>query len=352
MGLAAALLLTLLPLGRAAHADELPRVILLEPGTASRFSHEIFERLRGELQAANVTLEALPVPDETSGMEAVRTAGAGRDPDLVLLVQERGEGMHRSEEIWLSDRLAQRMFVQRIDAPVADRARSARWIAIQAVELVRGRIAESQISVPAPMPEAAPLVPPATPPMMHREPEIQPAPRLEAGAGIAVLHGFHGLADTWVPMLRISSNLFGDALARIPLTVHARVGGGFGVERGVVAGSRSADTQQSFATLDLLVRFAPRSVVQPLLSLGGGVYTLHVSGTSDAPDRNHSAQTWSGQNTVGAGFWVAPFPGAAIVAEAALMDVWSTTVVKFGREDVVHVGAPMGLLALSASAVF
>ncbi len=332
---------------RAAHAGELPRTLLLEPRSGSAFSREIFARLRGELQAASVALEVVAVPADLGGMEAVRVAGEGRDPDVVLLVQERGEGAHRSEEIWLSDRLSQRMFVQRIDAPVADRARSARWIAIQAVELVRGRIAESQISVSAA--PSAQRIEPVAPPRLRQE---HPSDQLEAGVGIGVLHGFRGLADTWVPMARMSLSLFDDALARIPLSVRARLGAGFGIDRGVIAGTRSTDTQQSFATLDLVVRFAPRSSVQPMLSLGGGAYTLDVEGSSDAPYRNHSRRTWSGQNTVGAGLWIEPFSGASISAEAALMDVWSETVIQFGREDIVHVGAPIGLIALSASAVF
>jgi hypothetical protein len=340
----------LLLIARSSPAHSPARAVLLEPRTSSRFSSEIFARVRGELASSNIELSVLPAPEEMNGMDAVQVAGQGLDPDLVLLVQEHSEGQHRTEEIWLSDRLAQRVFVERIDAPPSDLARTARWIAVQAVELMRARVAESRISEPRPEPKPELAAVPPDQPL-----ELPPAPHetdLEAGLGIGLLHGFHGLADTWVPMARVSVGLFESALSALPLALRARLSVGVGVERGIVSGARSADTRQSFGTLDVLVRFAPGAAVQPFLSLGGGVYTLDVKGDAAAPYMNHSRRTWSGQNTVGAGLSLAPFKALTLVADAALMDVWSETVVQFGSQNVIHQGAPIALFGVAASGVF
>lgn len=343
---AAALLL----LARSSLAHTPARAVLLEPRTSSRFSSEIFARVRGELASSNIELSVLPAPEDANGMQAVQVAGEGLAPDLVLLVEEHSEGPHRTEEIWLSDRLAQRVFVERIDAPPSDLARTARWIAVQAVELMRARVAESRISAPGP--EATPELPSGAPDQPLELPPKSHDTDLEAGLGIGLLHGFHGLADTWVPMARISVGLFESALSALPLSLRTRLSVGVGAPRGVVSGARSADTRQSFGTLDILVRFAPGSAVQPFLSLGGGVYALDVKGDAAAPYLNHTRRTWSGQNTVGAGLSLSPIKAVTLVLDAALMDAWSETVLQFGSQDVIHQGAPIALFGVAASGVF
>ena len=341
--LAAALVFTV----STSRAQERARVVLLQARRGSRFSVEILSRLRGELAASDVELHVLDALASVSPKEAVQGDWPEVDPQIVLLVQEQREGSRRTEEIWLSDRLENRLFVQRVNADPAEPARSARWVAVQAAELVRARMAESIFSrgqgVPSPTPA---LVPP-----LVLVPE-QRKPFLTAGFGVGLLHGFHGLADTWAPMARVSVSLFDSALRSVPLALDARVSGGLGVARGIAYGQRSASTRQSFAMLEMVVRFAPKSAVQPQLSVGGGGYSLAVSGSAGAPYRNHSEGTWSGMNTFGAGLRLAPFVGAALLLDATLLDVWSKTDVRFGSDQVVRAGAPMALFGATALGVF
>jgi len=333
---------------RAATAEARPRAVLLQARTGSAFSTEIAARLRGELEASNLELRVLAAPENLTAKEAVQTEGSDFQPEIVLFVLEQREGAQRTEEIWVSDRLATRLFVQRLDADPADPLRSARWVAVQAAELVRARIADSRISRKSIASRAKPPAPP--PPLVKRS--QHESPELGAGLGIGLLHGFRGLADTWVPMARVSVSLFDSALGAVPLCLDARVSVGVGVERGLVYGDRSASLRQSFGMADLLVRFAPNAAVQPLLSIGGGAYALDVAGLSSAPYHNHSTRTWSGLNSVGTGLGFVPFTGASLVLDATLMDVWSETLVRFGTHDVVQVGAPIALVSMTASAVF
>ncbi len=328
-----------------ARAQSRTRVVLLEAHGGSRFSNEILARLRGELSASDFELDVLPAPGGVEPKEAVQASLPNLEPDVVLLVLEQHNANRRTEEIWLSDRASNRLFVQRVNADPAEPARSPRWVAVQAAELVRARVAESLFPHHAPPP--APAAPP--PLIAPRE----PAPgTLTAGFGVGLLHGFHTLADTWVPMARLSVSLFDNAFARSPLALDARATLGVGVGRGLEYGEQSANVRQSFGLLEVLVRFSPRAPFEPFLAIGGGSYVLDVDGNSPAPYRNHTQRSWSGVNTLGAGFRLAPFSGAALELDATLMDVWSRTTIRFGADDVVRAGAPMALFGATASAVF
>ena len=343
LALAAALLCTV----STATAQERARVVLLQARAGSSFSVEILSRLRGELAASNVELHVLPAPASVPPKEAVQGEWPDVEPDVVLLVQEQREGNRRTEEIWLSDRLERRLFVQRVNADPAEPARSARWVAVQAAELVRARMAESIFS----RGKAVASPEPALAPPLVLAPELRKT-SLTAGFGVGLLHGFHGLADTWAPMARVSVSLFDGALSYLPLALDARASGGLGVARGIVYGERTASTRQSFALLEMVARFAPESLLEPQLSIGCGGYSLAVDGSSAAPFRNHSQSTWSGISTFGAGLRLAPLPGAALLLDATLIDVWSKTNIRFGSDDVLRVGAPMALFAATAMGVF
>ncbi len=327
-----------------ARAQSRTRVVLLEAPGGSRFSSEILARLRGELSASDFELEVLPAPD-TPAKLAVEAPFPNLAPDVVLLVLEQHNENRRTEEIWLSDRLAHRLFVQRVNADPAEPARSPRWVAVQAAELVRARLADSlfphRVSRPVPV-APPPLVAPREP--VHGT--------IVAGFGVGLLHGFHTLADTWAPMARLSVSLFDNALARAPLALDARATLGVGVGRGLEYGQQRANVRQSFGLLEVLVRFSPRGPFEPFLAIGGGSYVLDVAGNSEPPFRNHTQRTWSGLNTLGAGFRLTPFSGAALELDATLMDVWSRTTIRFGADDVVRAGAPIALFGATASAVF
>ncbi len=336
VALAGALLLTTVSSPAQARA----LVVLLKEPAGSRFSYEILARLRGELAASDVELQVLDAPPGTP-KEAVQGEWRDLDPDLVLLVDEPLGAGRRTEEIWLSDRFARRLFVQRVNADSADPARNARWVAVQAAELVRARIADSAI-------ERAPEAPaPVRPPPLLAAPD----PRLERfglGVGLGVLHGFRGLSDTWAPLVRSSLSL----VETRSLIIEACLAGGVGIERGLVYRAQRANVRQSFAVLGAAVRFAPRSWLQPVLSIGGGAYHVEVEGHTEPAYRNHRAGTWSMLNATGAGLRIAPFAGAALLLEATFMDVWSKTIVRFGPEHVIQIGAPIALFGATASAVF
>ena len=329
-----------------AWAQAQTRVVLVKPQAGTRFANEILARLRGELSASELELEEVDAPEGATPKEAVQGEYHEPEPDLVLLVEEQRVGARRTEQIWLSDRMARRLFLQRVNADPSEPARSARWVAVQAAELVRARIADSAFQHPTPeRPEPA-----APPPLIVSRTTRET--RVSVGLGISVLHGFSGLGDTWAPLGRISISLFDEAFGSLPIALDARLSGGVGIERGLIFRDQRTNVQQSFGELAAVVRFAPRSPVQPLLALGGGAYRVSVEGQAESPYRNHHSRSWSALNSIGAGLRIEPFSGASLVLDATLMDVWSKTIVRFGPENVVQIGAPVALFGATASAVF
>lgn len=321
--------------------------MLVKPQAGTRFANEILARLRGELSASEVELEEVDAPEGATPKEVVQGEFHDPEPDIVLLVEEQRVGSRRTEQIWLSDRIARRLFLQRVNADPSEPARSARWVAVQAAELVRARIADSAFQHPTH---------PARPEQTAPPPLIVPRPtretRVSVGLGIGVLHGFSGLGDAWAPLGRISVSLFDNAFGSLPIALDARVSGGVGIERGLIFRDQRTNVQQSFAELAAVVRFAPRSPVQPMLALGGGAYRVSIEGQAQSPYRNHQSRSWSALNSIGAGLKIEPFSGASLVLDATLMDVWSKTIVRFGPENVVQIGAPIALFGATASAVF
>lgn len=328
-------------------AEQRTRVVLLGQRGSSRFSTEILSRLRGELAASEVELELVDLPPGTTPKEAVQGAFHDPEPDIVLLVAEQRLGSRRTEEIWLSDRVAQRLFLQRVNADPGEPARSARWVAVQAAELVRARMADSAFKQAVTAPRAEPRPPP---PLVLKRELRQTS--FSVGLGVGLLHGFSGLGDTWAPLARVSVSLFDGALTDFPLALDLRLGGGFGIERGLIYRGQRSGVQQSFGMLEAVVRFAPRSRVQPFLAVGGGAYRVVVEGEAPAPFENHRSRTWSALNSVGAGLRFEPFSGATLVLDATLMDVWSKTIVRFGPENVVQIGVPVALFGATAGVVF
>ncbi len=338
--------------GSVARADYRPRVVLLQPPADDEPSAEVLARVRGELEAAGYELVVLAVPAEAAPMDSVENSARELHPKAVLLVEQTidpATGQHEVE-LWLSDRSLGRTFVQRLQVDDHSASRGAQWLAVQAVELVRARLAELSVTKPArehaqPSPAAPREAPPPAP-----EPEASPSAYV--GFGFGVLHGFRGLGTVGTPVAEFGASLPRDLTAPA-LVIDLRVAGaGLGGESQVEGDAGSATLQQAFATLDGVARFVPNSPLQPLLSVGTGVYTLEVKGQASAPYLANEKRSWSGLTSVGAGLWTEPFDAVACVFEAKLLAAWSKTIVRIDEQETAEAGAPMGLVSFQLLAVF
>jgi hypothetical protein len=339
-----------------ARAEYHRRVLLLEHQNGSDADRELVTRLRAELSAAGFDVSVLSAPTDDP-KQAVEQAGHELHPASVLLV-ERIAGVDGSRdrvaELWLADRLLHKTVVLRLKPPERepgepDRAASSREaarVAVQAVELVRARLAELSLTRED-RPATTPPAPPAATPLTTSR-----GARPNLTLGVGMLEGFQAGQRTLTPVLRLGVALperwTGPSLA-------LDVRGGFvGLGRAarIEHGAGSARLRHTAVGLDAVMRFLPQSRLQPWLSLGGGALALDVAGTAPEPYRNAAERTVSGLVSAGAGLWLQPVSGVGIALEAQLMNAWSKTVVRIAGEDAAEVAAPLMLLSCGAMAEF
>jgi hypothetical protein len=338
--------LLLLLTGSSASAQYRHRVVLLERRSAGQADHEIATRVRAELGAAGFEVIALSAGDE-GPKQAVEEAGYQLHPASVLLVERLGDSSapEGDAELWLSDRLLGKTVVLRLKAehgssedPEASGHDAAR-IAVQAVELVKARLAELSLTrarAPQPLVVAPPPAPPA---------RTLRGARPNLTAAIGLLEGFQDGQQSLTPVLRLGVTLperwTGDVLA-----VDVR-GGFIGLGRAarIEHGGGSASLRHTALELDAVMRFLPQRHLQPFVSLGGGFLAIDVAGTAPEPYRNATQRTFSGLVTAGGGLWLQPALGIGLVLEGHLLNAWSKTVVRISREDAAEVAAPLLLLS-------
>jgi hypothetical protein len=335
----------------SASAEYRHRVLVLERTTGSDSDHEITTRVRAELGAAGFEVLVLPVTEEDP-KAAVESAGRELHPASVLLIERivSGDKQHSAgAELWLADRMLRKTVVLRLkgeDAPApgndsaSGNSREAARVAVQAVELVKARLAELAVTrEQAPPPPAPPTPPPAPPP-----PQLRGAtPNLTAGVGL--LEGFQKGQQAVTPVLRLGvalpERLTGEILAIDVRGSFVGLGSSARIEHGPGA----ATLRHTAAELDLVMRFVPQRRIQPFVSLGVGLLALDVAGDAPDPYRNDSARTLSGLVNASGGVWLQPIRGFGLALEGQLMDAWSKTVVRIANEDAAEVAAPLLLLS-------
>jgi hypothetical protein len=348
----AALLTAYVSTSSGALAEYRHRILLLERVSSDDADHEITTRVRAELGAAGFEVVVLPVSEEDP-KQAVESAGRELHPASVLLVErlppddDANVKAAAGAELWLADRMLRKTVVLRLkpadgDASV-DRAgassREAARVAVQAVELVKARLAELSVTrehqAAAPPPERLPPAPVR---------ELRGAhPNLTAGLGL--LEGFQKGQQALTPVLRLGVALperwTGEILA-------LDVRGGFvGLGRAarIEHGPGAATLRHTAVALDAVVRFMPRRRVQPFVSLGGGLLALDVAGEAPEPYRNDSERTLSGLLNASGGLWLQPVSGFGLALEGQLMDAWSKTIVRIAGKDAAEVAAPLLLVS-------
>ena len=336
------------------------RVLLLERENSADADHEITTRVRAELGAAGFDVIVLRVAEEDPKL-AVEDAGHELHPASVLLVERllpSAKGQGGGAELWLADRMLKKTVVLRLkpadreprasDVDAVNSHEAAR-VAVQAVELVKARLAE--LAVTREHEPAAPTTPPAAPKIAPKPRELRGAhPNLTLGAGL--LEGFQDGQQSVSPVLRLGVALPERWTGEI-LALDVRAGFvGLGRAARIEHGPGAATLRHTAATLDAVVRFLPRRHVQPFLSLGGGMLAIDVAGATPDPYRNDSGRTLSGLLNASGGIWLQPVRGVGLVLEGQLMEAWSKTVVRIAGQDAAEVAAPLLFLSGGLMAEF
>jgi hypothetical protein len=338
-----------LTVATTATARAASRVVIVEPSDATL--RDATSRLRGELAAAGFEVGDAPsdAADDASSIASIR-------------LQRLPSG---AVEVSVSDQLTSKTVVRRI--ATGRRDRSARVIAIRALELLRASLLEIE-SPPPPPPDDVPPPPPLPrdpPPevltLVRREspgpspskespavaaPEPRFIERFAIGAGAAMLASFDGLdpavlptVDGWIAVHR--------ALA-VRLTL---AGPGFRGSLENAAGT--AIVRQELARLELvyLPEIGPRWLA-PMVSLGGGPYHLYVRGTATPPYQSASDDVWAALFAAGLGLGARIGPHAAVVIDGHAIFTAPRAAVAIGNERVATAGAPSLLTSLQLVASF
>jgi hypothetical protein len=330
------------------------RILLLERVSSDDADREITTRVRAELGAAGFEVVVLPVSEEDP-KQAVESAGRELHPASVLLVErlaadDPSAKVAAGAELWLADRMLRKTVVLRLKPADSDgrtdrasaSSREAARVAVQAVELVKARLAE--LAVTREHQAAAAPLPAPLPPRPVPVRELRGAhPSLTAALGL--LEGFQKGQQALTPVLRLGVALPERWTGEI-LAIDVR-GGFVGLGRAarIEHGPGAATLRHTAVTLDAVVRFMPRRRVQPFVSLGGGLLALDVAGDAPEPYRNDSGRTLSGLVNASGGLWLQPVTGFGLAIEGQLMDAWSKTVVRIAGEDAAEVAAPLLLLS-------
>jgi hypothetical protein len=330
------------------------RVVLIDQPSTDEASTEVLARVRGELTAAGFEVVLLPATVEGDPAVVSETTGRELHPAAVIFVIEKpAEGSEpRRIEVWLSDRLSRRTFVQSLPVEADEAGRGYLRLAIQAVELLKARLAELMVTN---MPDLPP--PPKPPP----EPELPPPPPPpeppgiggRIAGGVALFQGFEGLGSTFAARVRAGATFPVGSIRGSPFVLD--IGGtvaGLGSKATLSTAGGEAEVGQALGTLDVAVRFDRGGTLQPVLLVSGGAYAVTIDGTTDEARIGREEQTWSMFTSVGAGAWIQPARAFAIELEGQVGRAWAKTIVRIDGEEAAETGSPLVVLSVAAVGVF
>jgi hypothetical protein len=313
-----------------------PTVILLRLAAPDDVTTEAMARVNGELKAAGFDVEGVAF----SGDEAKRDLeNAGRElkPVAAFAIFVRPfEAGASVAEIWVCDRIRQKIIIQNAVLHDTDRGRGSEILAVRAVELLKASLADFWSPTP-PRPhvdEAKPPEPSTAPAAPEHEAKARTAfgAGLGAGLGAGVAESVDGAA-TWSPDATVSYGWPSGLGVRATFI-------GLGPAATFSAANGSANVEQQTAVIEAVKAWWPRSALVPFVTAGAGAQRCHVVGAGSSPYQGHTLDSWSVLTAVGAGIAIPLVSTLSLVAQARGLAAWSPTVVEVAGVDAGRVGAP------------
>ena len=309
-----------------------PTVVLLRVAASDDVTTEAMARVKGELVAAGFEVAVIPFSGDDA-LHDLEAAGRERHAVAAFAIFARPfEGGTSVAEIWVSDRVRQKVVIQDAVLHETDRGRGSEILAVRAVELLKANLADLWAPLFAPAPDVSP---PAREPVPA--PVLTPvspfASGLGAGLGIGVVEGFGRSAATWSPELMLSQGWANGLSVRATLA-------GLGPSVTFTAASGSANVERQFALLEAVKTWWPRAPVVPFVTAGCGAEHVRVAGVGQAPYQGHTSSDWSLATTAGAGLAIRLVSTLSIVVQARGFAAWPSTVIQIAGVDVGRVGGP------------
>jgi hypothetical protein len=351
-----------------ARADQARSALVLAPRSDDPALIEVTARVRGELSAAGFRVFTREAPPALSPRRAVEIAGADLAPSAVLWIV--AAQTHSADapnlEIWLSDRLLGRVSMARLSSAVKGNETPSS-LAVQAVELLRARLSELRVASNddaagrASKSDWVEQEPEPSEPVRARAQAAEapgPGPRqvswLGVSAGVAYLFGSGSLEGALMPAIGLAAGLGKDrpssrAAVRFDLRLSAA---GFGERERVQTALGSVRLDQAYGTLSAAARLVTRAPVEPLLSVGAGVYSLGARGSAEPPYEAHRKRHWAPLGSLGIGLRSRPFAHLSLLASAELLAAASRAELRIAGAEAARAGGAMWLVRAELQGVF
>jgi len=311
-------------------------VILLKPPDQDALTTEALARITGELAAARFRVVIFPLDPSIDPIEQVDIVGGALAPVAAFALVRAPGGYGGTVDLWISDRLARRTTIQRMQVQGGDVSRAARLLAVESVELIRISLADL-------WPRPQPRVQTAPPPPALAEPPSRGRVNLSLGVGMA--EDFGASVRFWAPVVRGGYDWPGG----LGLFVAVR---GLGSQADLSAPSGSASVRRDAAWLGLAETFRPGSRLQPFLSVGLGAERVRADGSTTTPAPVHAETSWSALGMVGAGLAAGLVPHLAVVLDVEGMLLVPPVVVRIGDADAARFDRPALLVEAGLRASF
>jgi hypothetical protein len=314
-----------------------PTVVVLSLAASDEVAKEATARVKGELVAVGfqVALAALSGDDTLRELES-----AGRERNAVaafaIFVRPFEEGTSVAE-IWVSDRIRQKVIIQSAVLRETDRDRGSEILAVRAVEVLKANLAD--FWAPSPVPPADVVHPASEPPPVSPTADGGHKPRnafaagLGGGLGAGVVESFGASDASWSPEAMASYGWDNGLSLRATFAA-------LGPASAFSATDGSASAQRGLALLEAVKTWWPRSAVVPFVAGGGGAQQVHVVGVGDPPYQGHTSNRWSLATTLGAGIAIPLVSTLSFLVQARGFAAWPPSVVQIAGADAARIGTP------------
>lgn len=346
-------LLGVLIVSGKARAEYRYRVVVLEQPSLDALASEVLSRLKGELKAADFEVVVIPLGEGDDPRSKVETEGKSLQPAATFALGSTRDGNVQTLRLWLSDRIADKLFVQQWQGDPRFSSRVARVLAVQGVELVRARLADWWLKRPprAAKKERAPPSRPAPPPPSPSETPIQTP--FSVFLGLGLLHNGASESSTYTPVLRLSYSERLSLGQGHALALSARLGvAALGGDADHSTSAGTASVSQSFVMADAVVDFMPDSSIKPFSSLSAGVYRVEYEGSGQGRFFGRSGDTLSPAAGAGIGLIARPIRHLQWIAEAQALFAFEPTELQINGVEVATFGDPLLALTGGVAAVF
>ena len=324
-------------LARAAAAEAATTAILRPRSSAPELNETLF-RLKGELLSVGLSVEVVEPPQLGTNDRRAALSQMAADRALDVIIEIVGEPAPVAVDVWLFKQAPQRSEVSRVEIET-NRENAAEALAIRAIDVVRSRLLEIDLSARKKQRPA----PDASEPAQAPRSSARSLERIGLAAGAAVLTSLDGVGPAIVPLLRL------DWALHPRLSLQATLAA-LGSRPSVVAAAGKTRVAQEYALLGVCYCMSAEPGLAPFAAVAGGALHTSLEGSANAPATGHAVAQWSFvlEGSIGARFRASGPFFLTLASNAQFAEPYVS--IHFVDAAVASTGRPNLVFALTAGA--